>query len=56
MLLSEVHCDGGETRLTDCDYSESREGICTHFEDAGVICVGMLYRCIIGYIHVNNTA
>ena len=47
--LSNLGCQGNESRLTDCP---STAPVCSHFEDAGVICPpGMyvhvyMYKCI----------
>ena len=35
--MDNVFCDGSESLLTDCTYSDSHN--CNHREDANVICV-----------------
>ena len=37
--VSNIRCNGTETQLQDCAYSQSN--MCTHASDAGVACVGM---------------
>ena len=38
ILVSNVQCNGSESRLVDCSYAPRRS--CEHFDDAGVICRG----------------
>ena len=40
--LDEVLCHGHEQQLSDCGYETEHD--CTHAQDAGVICPGMLLR------------
>ena len=37
-LLDNVHCDGNETSLLDCDHSPLYQHDCTSSEQAGVNC------------------
>ena len=38
ILLDDVACTGGESRLIDCSYDRVTSD-CSHGEDAGVVCV-----------------
>ena len=41
-------CDGTETRLQDCTYTQQNS--CTHSSDAGATCVGGLMSLLLCYI------
>ena len=47
--LDNVQCIGNETRIEDCTHGGWGVHNCNHFEDAGVVCSGMLYNYIIIY-------
>ena len=36
--LSDVQCEGNETRLVDCPASDFGSNTCNHFEDVGISC------------------
>ena len=38
--ISNIQCNGSESRLQDCSLSQSPSSACTHSRDAGVMCVG----------------
>ena len=38
--LDEVWCHGDEQKLSECNYEKEHD--CTHAQDAGVMCPGML--------------
>ena len=38
--VGNTQCSGSETRLQDCDLSQTPGSACTHSQDAGVTCVG----------------
>ena len=40
--LDEVFCYGYEPKLSECHYEKEHD--CTHAQDAGVMCPGMLLR------------
>ena len=40
IYLSEVSCDGTEDTLGSCSGDPIGENLCSHFQDAGVICTG----------------
>lgn len=40
VLLSEVGCVGREDNISQCSHGGVAENRCSHFSDAGVICVG----------------
>ena len=44
IFIDNVVCDGNELRLLDCASSALAAHDCTHFEDAGVICLPMISR------------
>ena len=54
ILLDDVACTGGESRLIDCSYDPGTSD-CSHGEDAGVVCVSgpvagiMLYQVLIEF-------
>ncbi len=36
-----MECDGSEEALSDCPHNNNiADNLCTHFQDAGVICMG----------------
>ena len=37
--MYDVECDGSESSLLDCLHGEIGKSTCTHFEDAGIICI-----------------
>ncbi|XP_072166905.1 scavenger receptor cysteine-rich domain superfamily protein-like [Diadema setosum] len=47
IYLDNVHCDGTEAKLADCEHNGWYIDNCLHFEDAGV-------RCFIEYSEANN--
>ena len=40
ILLSNLRCQGSESRLADCPSSVVGNNLCSHIQDSGVICVG----------------
>ena len=48
--FTNFQCDGTETRLRDCPYT--MQNTCTHSADAGVTCVGELYKFRFGVSHI----
>ena len=41
ILLSEVECTGDEENLAECPHRGIGNHVCTHGEDAGVVCQGV---------------
>ncbi len=43
ILMDDVTCSGGETRLLNCNHSRHGRSdiLCNHYEDAGVRCLGV---------------
>ena len=41
IYLDNVHCWGTELRITNCARLAFGVHDCTHFQDAGVVCLGM---------------
>ena len=40
MFEAEWHCNGSESYLLDCQYTNQTRGPCDHRRDAGVYCSG----------------
>ena len=40
ILVDEVQCTGSESSLSQCPHDGIGNHDCSHFEDAGVICLG----------------
>ena len=38
--IGSIQCSGSETRLQDCNLSQTPGSACTHSRDAGIMCVG----------------
>ena len=41
--ISNLNCGGNESQLLDCQYIENP--LCSHYQDAGVICLGKKLIC-----------
>ena len=47
-LVSDVNCDGTESKLLDCSYVSG--GSCGLFEDATVVCQGNIWNLFVPYL------
>ena len=55
ILLDNVNCNGRESNIFDCSYSNFGEHDCEHHEDAGVVCFGETSKGInMHYFYVAN--
>ncbi len=45
--LDDVHCNGSELFIQDCQHLSFGENNCAHFEDASVVCAR---KCVGGWV------
>ena len=50
VFLTDVRCGGLEARLLDCRFGELEENDCSHYQDAGVVCLAGENCCQLQYI------
>ena len=50
--LSDINCDGSETRLVDCGQAAHGSNTCSHSQDAGVSCTGA--TCLQGAVRLRG--
>ena len=42
LLIRDLSCSGAESALLDCPYNELMQTSCGPFNDAGIVCQGMI--------------
>lgn len=49
MIVERLRCNGTERRLRDCAIRDDADGLCRHYEDAGVQCCSCECKYIVNY-------
>ena len=49
IFMNEVGCTGNEASILECSHVGNCDHECSHFEDAGVMCLGKPYLLLLIY-------